>query len=74
MPALQQDLNRISEKPYIEDADSGGRPDEEVAAEVWRNYLRRNDSVIVDAFQGLYRSVLTCPDCAFQSVKFDPIM
>lgn len=24
--------------------------------------------------QGLYRSVLTCPDCAFHSVKFDPFM
>lgn len=69
-----QDLNRISEKPYVEDKDSDGRPDAEVAAEAWANYRRRNDSVIVDAFQGLCRSLLTCPQCAYQSVKFDPLM
>lgn len=46
-----QDLNRITDKPYIEDKDAEGRPDEEVAAEAWTNYRRRNDSVIVDAFQ-----------------------
>lgn len=69
-----QDLNRITDKPYVEDKDSGGRPDEEVAAEAWSNYRRRNDSVIVDAFQGLYRSVLICPECGNQSVKFDPLM
>lgn len=45
-----------------------------MAAEAWANYRRRNDSVIVDAFQGLYRSVLTCPQCSFQSFKFDPLM
>ncbi len=172
-PSVQppQDLNRITDKPYIEDKDAEGRPDEEVAAEAWTNYRRRNDSVIVDAFQvrcvvclqslyaagglqlantfliagvvgdgdhndsvvvdafqvrhavrhvcigvpqyllvpvlpqrghaptglprrkrakppvsaldrlcsprllqGLYRSVLTCPDCNFHSVKFDPFM
>ena len=152
-PPPAQDLNRITDKPYVEDCDSDGRPDEEVAAEAWTNYRRRNDSVIVDAFQvgwglraaaavllffhavcccvcvwcwtvlrpcacrvwrvcyvvwwrpvlrpqgaatqvrrggpahprappspppsppqGLYRSLLTCPGCGYQSAKFDPLM
>ena len=34
-PLVLQDLNRISEKPYVEDKDSDGRPDAEVAAEAW---------------------------------------
>jgi len=42
--------------------------------QAWTNYKRRNDSVIVDSFQYLCRSVLTCPQCSYQSVKFDPLM
>ncbi len=34
LDGLHEDLNRITDKPYIEDRDSDGRPDEEVAAEV----------------------------------------
>jgi hypothetical protein len=51
LDGLHEDLNRITDKPYIEDKDAEGRPDAEVAAEAWTNYRRRNDSVIVDAFQ-----------------------
>ena len=40
--------------------------------ETWRDYQRRNDSVIVDTFHGLLKSTLVCPDCAMVSVKFDP--
>ena len=43
--------------------ESGGSPDEVVADETWRVYQMRNDSVIVDLFQGQYRSTLICPVC-----------
>lgn len=35
MDGLHEDLNRVHDKPYVELKDSGGRPDWEVAAEVW---------------------------------------
>lgn len=54
LDGLHEDLNRIKDKPYKEEKDADGRPDEEVAAEAWENYRARNDSVIVDTFQGLY--------------------
>lgn len=57
-----------------QEKDACGRPDAEVVAEAWSNYRLRNDSVIVDHFQGMYKSTLDCPTCAFQSVKFDPFM
>lgn len=41
----------MKNKPYIEYPDSNGRPDEEVAAEAWKNYKARNDSFIADHFQ-----------------------
>ncbi|KAJ2389718.1 hypothetical protein GGI05_003418 [Coemansia sp. RSA 2603] len=74
LDGLHEDLNRIVQKPYIEVPDADGRPDDEVAAEQWAIHRRRNDSVVVDVFQGQYRSTLVCPDCGKQSVTFDPFM
>ena len=51
LDGLHEDLNRVRQKPYIEEPDADGRPDEVVAKEVWSNYRKRNDSVIVDHFQ-----------------------
>lgn len=45
---------------------------QEVAKESWDNYLKRNDSVIVDIFHGLLKSTLICPMCHKVSVTFDP--
>ena len=74
LDGLHEDLNRIAVKPYREEKDSDGRPDEEVAGEAWDNYRARNDSVVVDHFQGLLKSTLRCPVCSKTSVKFDPFM
>ncbi len=51
-------------KPYIEDKDSDGRPDDVVADEAWMAYKMRNNSFIVDLFQGQYKSKLVCPVCS----------
>ena len=37
-----------------------------------RNHLSRNNSIVVDEFQGLLRSVLVCPICNTESTTFDP--
>uniref|UniRef100_A0A673GPV0 Ubiquitin carboxyl-terminal hydrolase n=1 Tax=Sinocyclocheilus rhinocerous TaxID=307959 RepID=A0A673GPV0_9TELE len=72
LDGLHEDLNRVKKKEYIELRDADGRPDQEVAEEAWRNHLRRNDSVIVDTFHGLFKSTLVCPECNKVSVTFDP--
>lgn len=74
LDGLHEDLNRVKQKPYIELKDWGGRPDEEVADECWRNHKARNDSVIVDVCQGQYKSTLVCPVCSKISITFDPFM
>lgn len=43
-----------------------------VAKEAWENYLKRNNSVIVDIFHGLLKSTLVCPECSKVSITFDP--
>uniref|UniRef100_A0A671LR31 Ubiquitin carboxyl-terminal hydrolase n=1 Tax=Sinocyclocheilus anshuiensis TaxID=1608454 RepID=A0A671LR31_9TELE len=72
LDGLHEDLNRVKKKEYIELRDADGRPDQEVAEEAWHNHLRRNDSVIVDTFHGLFKSTLVCPECNKVSVTFDP--
>lgn len=72
LDGLHEDLNRVKKKEYIELRDADGRPDQEVAEEAWRNHLRRNDSVIVNTFHGLFKSTLVCPECHKVSVTFDP--
>ena len=48
---------------------------ERVAAErQWVGHLRRNQSVIVDLFQGQLRSELQCQSCGHRSVKFEAFM
>ncbi|XP_068132716.1 ubiquitin carboxyl-terminal hydrolase 15 isoform X3 [Hyperolius riggenbachi] len=72
LDGLHEDLNRIRKKPYIQLKDAEGRPDEVVAEEAWENHIKRNDSIIVDIFHGLFKSTLVCPECAKISVTFDP--
>ncbi|KAF9929459.1 CSN-associated deubiquitinating enzyme Ubp12 [Linnemannia zychae] len=74
LDGLHEDLNRIKKKPYTEVPDSNGRPDEEVANDCWELHKARNNSIIVDLFQGQYKSTLVCPECEKVSVTFDPFM
>ncbi|KAK2858834.1 hypothetical protein Q5P01_003454 [Channa striata] len=72
LDGLHEDLNRIRKKPYIQLKDANGRPDKVVADEAWVNHIKRNDSIIVDIFHGLFKSTLVCPVCSKVSVTFDP--
>lgn len=72
LDTLHEDLNRVTEKPYIELKDSNGRSDQVVAAESWEATLQRNKSVIVDLFYGQMKSKVACETCGTESVRFDP--
>uniref|UniRef100_A0A673LYX3 ubiquitinyl hydrolase 1 n=1 Tax=Sinocyclocheilus rhinocerous TaxID=307959 RepID=A0A673LYX3_9TELE len=67
LDGLHEDLNRIQNKPYTETVDSDGHQDEAVAEEAWQRHKMRNDSFIVDLFQGQYKSKLV-------SITFDPFL
>ncbi|KAG7265985.1 hypothetical protein CRUP_012645 [Coryphaenoides rupestris] len=74
LDGLHEDLNRIQNKPYTESVDSDGRLDEVVAEEAWQRHKMRNDSFIVDLFQGQFKSKLVCPMCSKVSITFDPFL
>jgi len=74
LDGIHEDLNRVKKKPYVENPDYEGQSDEVWAAESWDRYKLRNDSIIVDWFQGQIKSKLICPECRKESVVFDPFM
>ncbi|KAI6120769.1 hypothetical protein EV401DRAFT_1954212 [Pisolithus croceorrhizus] len=77
LDGLHEDLNRVRKKPYVEkpDWEGGGNLElAQLARDSWQGYMRRNDSVIVDLFQGQYQSTLVCPECHKVSITFDPFM
>jgi ubiquitin carboxyl-terminal hydrolase 4/11/15 len=66
LDGLHEDLNRVLKKPYVEKPDwDGGDVLElvKLAKKSWEGYMMRNDSIIVDLFQGQYQSTLVCPEC-----------
>jgi len=74
LDGLHEDLNRIRKKPYVEVKEVDGQPLESVAEEHWALHRSRNDSIIVDWFQGQLKSTLVCPVCNRVSITFDPFM
>ncbi|EPX71728.1 ubiquitin carboxy terminal hydrolase Ubp12 [Schizosaccharomyces octosporus yFS286] len=77
LDGLHEDLNRIYQKPYTSKPDLYELDEEKIrdtAKECWRLHKLRNDSIIVDLFQGMYRSTLVCPECKTVSITFDPFM
>lgn len=78
LDGLHEDLNRIKKKPYIEKPDwkagGGDRELAELGRVCWDGYKQRNDSVIVDLFQGQLQSTLVCPECHKESITMDPFM
>jgi len=75
LDGLHEDLNRIKEKPYVADLEfPPGTPEMVMAKESWKNYLKRNLSVITDILMGQYKSVITCPTCEKISITFDPFL
>lgn len=73
LDGTHEDLNRILKKPGTSAPDWEGGGDKELvemAKTCWEQYRSRNDSVIVDLFQGQYRSTVVCPDCDKVSLRF----
>jgi ubiquitin C-terminal hydrolase len=51
-----------------------GTPDDVVAQQAWKTHLQRNNSIIVDFFQGQLKSSVTCTTCKTASRNFEAFM
>lgn len=69
---LQEDVNRVVAKPYVERPEGDARTDDaELAADSWAKDKMRNDSIVNELLGGQMRSQLQCPSCAARLVRFD---
>ena len=68
--SLHEDLNRVKEKKYIE-KEERELPDEVKSKIEWNNYLRRNQSILVDLFYGQFKSTVTCSECKKSCIDFN---
>jgi ubiquitin carboxyl-terminal hydrolase 4/11/15 len=72
---LHEDLNRISNKPYIDlEEQKKDETDEQASQRWWSNHKKREDSIISDLFHGQLKSKIDCPDCKRTSITYDPFM
>jgi ubiquitin carboxyl-terminal hydrolase 8 len=74
MDGLHEDMNRVVERRYIENPDYSKFEDRKAASVAWSLHKKRNDSIIVDLFQGQFRSTLRCLTCQHRSVNFEAFM
>ncbi|KAL3119782.1 hypothetical protein niasHT_008662 [Heterodera trifolii] len=72
LDGLHEDLNRIKQKPYVEEKELSGQDEAQAAKQSWEDYRKRNDSIIVDLLHGQHKSTLTCNVCSKISIKFEP--
>ena len=72
---LHEDLNRISNKPYIELLEKQPDEDDMIASQRWWDlHKKREDSIIVDLFNGQLKSEIICQVCGKSSITYDPFM
>ncbi|WVF68021.1 hypothetical protein IAT40_002783 [Kwoniella sp. CBS 6097] len=80
LDGLHEDLNRVKHKPPpVEmtperEAALETLPPEVASEKEWQIYRMRNDSFIVDLFQGQYRNRLECLTCHKTSTTYDAFM
>ena len=72
---LHEDLNRISNKPYVELLEKQPNEDDIIASKRWWDlHKKREDSIIIDLFNGQLKSETTCQVCGKSSITYDPFM
>jgi ubiquitin carboxyl-terminal hydrolase 8 len=74
LDGIHEDLNRVKTRPFVEDKDCDGTHDEQDAIDAWKNYLKRNKSLVVDLFQGQLRNTCKCLVCSHMNIRFEPFM
>ena len=75
LDSLHNDLNRVNNKEYIKLSEKlENETESQAALRWWKNHLRKNDSIIVDLFQGQIKNKIICEECKYNSIIFDPFM
>ena len=69
---LHEDLNRITNKKYMELQEKQDEESDEQASKRWWDYYKsRENSIIVDLFQGQFKSTIKCSFCGKSSTSYE---
>ena len=72
---LHDDLNRVTNKQYMEMKEKQkGETNLQASNRYWEYHKSRENSIIVDLFQGQYKSTIRCLSCGNESISFDTYM
>lgn len=74
LDGIHEDLNQAGGQNSIEEGAYTGVNDECDAMHYWESYSQRQDSLIVDLFQGQLRTKCECRTCGYLSVRFEAFM
>ncbi|CAD8135423.1 unnamed protein product [Paramecium pentaurelia] len=74
LDGLHEDLNKVLNKPFVNEIEITNETDFEASRIFWNNYILRNQSKIQQLMVGQYKSTLICPNCHRVSKTFDPYM
>ncbi|KAL6309343.1 hypothetical protein BKA93DRAFT_821670 [Sparassis latifolia] len=79
LDGLHEDLNRVLKKPQIDstperEAELEKMPTQVASEQEWQIYRMRNDSLIVDFFQGQFRNRMECLTCHKTSTTYNAFM
>ncbi|XP_040181458.1 ubiquitin carboxyl-terminal hydrolase 2 isoform X2 [Rana temporaria] len=72
LDGLHNEVNRVTVKPRPNTQDLDHLSDTEKSRQMWKRYLEREDSRIVELFVGQLKSSLTCSECGYCSTVYDP--
>ena len=76
---LHEDLNRVKynsndKNVNINYDNNNTYSDEERSIIEWNNFLKRNQSVLIDMFYGQLKSCVICPNCNYSSINFNSFL
>ena len=78
---LHEDLNKVkyalnnNEKNLDNQKDNNNNLNEEENSTLcWSNFLKRNQSILIDLFYGQLKSCVTCPNCNYNSINFNSFL
>ena len=75
LDSLHEDLNRITNKPYIVlEEQKENEYDSDASKRWWDSYKKREDSIIIDLFHGQFKSKITCLKCKKSSISYEPYL
>ena len=80
--SIHEDLNRVIIKPNVKRKSSDWEKNykssivlDKLKSEIeWNNFLKRNQSIMVDLFYGQYKTTISCPKCSHDSTNFSTFL